>query len=41
MFRRWLFTTQLQQGLCYSAAIRYWRSLKSDPSALTMGTLYW
>ena len=32
---------QVQQGLCYEAAICNWRALKSDPQARTMGVLYW
>ncbi|CEM35958.1 unnamed protein product [Vitrella brassicaformis CCMP3155] len=35
----WL--SQLEQSMCYDAAISYWRRLKSDKAVMTMGVLYW
>ena len=40
-FDNYLYLTQATQSLCYSAAIGYWRRLKSDPVAKTMGVIYW
>lgn len=39
--RAFTYLSQLQQALIYDAAVMQWRRLKSNPSALTMGVLYW
>lgn len=40
-FQRWIYLTQLHQAMAYDTAIRYWRRIKYDPDACTMGALYW
>jgi beta-mannosidase len=37
----YLYLSALQQSRCYETAINYWRSLRSDVTAQTMGILYW
>jgi hypothetical protein len=32
---------QVTQARCYQAAISYWRRIKTEPDARTMGVLYW
>ena len=32
---------QVVQSRCYEAATAYWRRIKTDPDAETMGVLYW
>jgi beta-galactosidase/beta-glucuronidase len=41
LFESFVYITQMQQARCYEAAISYWRRLRSQPSGLTMGVLYW
>ena len=32
---------QVTQARCYEAATSFWRRIKTDPDANTMGVLYW
>lgn len=32
---------QVAQARCYEAATSFWRRIKTDPDANTMGVLYW
>ena len=32
---------QVVQSRCYETATAYWRRIKTDPDAETMGVLYW
>ena len=32
---------QVVQSRCYETATAYWRRIKTDPDAQTMGVLYW
>jgi len=40
-FDMYLYLSQIQSSRCYETGINRWRQLRSDSSALTMGTLYW
>ncbi|KAK9835150.1 hypothetical protein WJX81_001501 [Elliptochloris bilobata] len=40
-FERFIYLTQVTQSRCYQAAISYWRRIKTEPDARTMGVLYW
>jgi len=39
--QKWLLLGQLEQALCDASITNYWRRLKSNPQALSMGALYW
>lgn len=39
-YESWL-VLQVVQSRCYEAATAYWRRIKTDPEAMTMGVLYW
>ena len=41
LFDSYLYLTQIQQSRCYETGINKWRQLRSEPSAQTMGILYW
>ena len=41
LYESWLYLSQIQQLRCHEAALGLWRRLRSDPTALTMGALYW
>ncbi|CAL8468004.1 g7542 [Coccomyxa elongata] len=40
-FNQFIYLTQVVQSRCYEAATAYWRRIKTDPDAMTMGVLYW
>ncbi|KAL4437114.1 hypothetical protein ABPG75_004253 [Micractinium tetrahymenae] len=40
-FAAFIYLSQLQQGLAYQTAVHQWRRNKADPTAQTMGVLYW
>jgi hypothetical protein len=37
LLQSFLFITQMQQGRCYQSALSYWRRLRANAEALTMG----
>jgi len=41
LFQRWIYLTQVYQAATYDAASTYWRRIKAEPDAQTMGVLYW
>lgn len=41
LFRSFIYITHVQQARCYETAINFWRRLRSQPSGLNMGVLYW
>ncbi|CAK0764706.1 hypothetical protein CVIRNUC_003185 [Coccomyxa viridis] len=41
LFQQFIYLTQVVQSRCYEAATAYWRRIKTDPDAETMGVLYW
>jgi len=41
LFQKWIYLTQVYQAATYDAASTYWRRIKTDPDAQTMGVLYW
>ena len=36
-----VWVEQVQQAMCYEAAISYWRRIKAESDAATIGVLYW
>lgn len=40
-YDQYLYLNGIQQGRCYETALNRWRQLRSSPSAMTMGVLYW
>jgi beta-mannosidase len=38
---QYLYLSGIQQGRCYETALNRWRQLRSSPTAMTMGVLYW
>ena len=41
LFQKWIYLTQVYQAATYDAASTYWRRIKTEPDAQTMGVLYW
>ena len=40
-YDQYLYLSGIQQGRCYETALNRWRQLRSSPTAMTMGILYW
>ena len=41
LFKAWIYLTQVYQAAAYETASGYWRRIKGEPDAQTMGVLYW
>jgi len=41
LFQKFIYLTQVYQAASYDVASSYWRRIKTDPDAQTMGVLYW
>jgi beta-mannosidase len=41
LFEQFIYLTQVYQATAYDVASSYWRRIKTDPDAQTMGVLYW
>ena len=41
LFKQFIYLTQVYQAASYDTASAYWRRIKTDPDAQTMGVLYW
>lgn len=41
LFQKWIYLTQVYQAATYDAASTYWRRIKTEADAQTMGVLYW
>lgn len=41
LFRQWIYLTQVYQIQAYETAASYWRRIKNEADAQTMGILYW
>jgi beta-mannosidase len=40
-FPAWVYLTQAMQAMCIRTETEYYRSIRNEPDAYTMGTLYW
>ena len=41
LFKAWIYLTQVYQAAAYETASGYWRRIKDEADAQTMGVLYW
>ena len=41
LFKQFIYLTQVYQAASYDTASSYWRRIKTNPDAQTMGVLYW